>query len=81
MNRTLNHQQWCMLQRILQTREPDFLHLIDRRDLSRISAHDISDMIELAGDEFIQRGIGDDWEPDAVGIEIEDLIDVLCTYL
>lgn len=65
----------ALLLEIVQRRDPPAHFLLDR--LGSLSDHERETLRSLLADELVETGLGPDDEPNARGIELEDLIDRL----
>ncbi|MDQ6879775.1 MAG: hypothetical protein M3082_19170 [Candidatus Dormibacteraeota bacterium] len=65
-----------LLREVLAKRAPRLVHLVD--EASDPSLDDLSMIIDhIVGAELAGTGFGKDWEPNARGLALEDLIDEL----
>ncbi|MFO0982589.1 MAG: hypothetical protein U1E76_12795 [Planctomycetota bacterium] len=76
----LSEQGFRLLREVLEKRAPEFLSIF-REDLQvNIRREQRRQLQELIGDELIDTGLQENDEPNARGLDLENLIDALSPY-
>jgi hypothetical protein len=69
--------QQKILRETLLSRAPGFLSLLDSPEDVRLSADQRDELRQIVTDEFCATGLGEDDEPNARGLILENIIDHL----
>ena len=74
-----NAEKVELLRNVVAARQPELLTLID--NLEGLSNKEIDKLTSLIGDEFMETGLREDSEPNERGLQLEEVIDLLISYL
>lgn len=77
MKTVLNENQFSLMSEILKIRASELLSLLHSRDTSGWSQNERQWVIEALANELCASGFGVDSEPNARGLQIEELIDMV----
>lgn len=68
-----------LLYNVVAARRPELLPLIDK--IESLSEAEINQLTDVVGLEFMESGLQEDSEPNERGMQLEEVIDMLISYL
>jgi len=77
MKKVLTSAQWQLLLALCSLAGKFQLSLAEKLIYGTMSSDEIDELCELISNEFLMNGIGEDFEPNSYGRELEALMDVV----
>jgi hypothetical protein len=75
--RRLIPEQKALLREVIARQAPELLPMLPRAELNVLFPHERQQLCQLISHEFMQSGRRPDDEPNARGLKLEDLLDVI----
>lgn len=76
MATVLEPEQLTLLRDVLHRRRPDLIHLVTS-DPNTLSRDERLRLCEVIAAEFAEKGLGEDFEPTANGLKLEELLNAI----
>lgn len=73
----LSGEMLILLRGCLSRHRPDLLYVVDRSEPAKVDEALGNQLREAVSDEFVMNGLNPDSEPNALGIRLEELIDLI----
>lgn len=78
--RGLNLNERTLLERVLRSREPSLVPLLDRLGRLSLTEEEREDLRSVLADELCERGLDEEDEPTSYGRALDDVIGKLTFY-
>jgi hypothetical protein len=77
MKQILSERQLLLLREVVGNRCPDLSYRVTSADIGGLTRWERERVLRALGIEFASSGVASDWEPNARGLELEALVDIV----